>query len=611
MASEILAGITILLVLGIAAQWIAWRIGVPSILLLLLFGFLAGPISGQLDPDALFGQLLFPLVSLSVAVILFEGGLNLRFRDLPGVRNIVVRLITVGVLVTWILAAVASHYFLGLSIALSVLLGAILTVSGPTVVIPLLRHIRPRAPLGPILRWEGILIDPVGATLSVLVFEAIRAGDIENASWIMAIGIFQTLLIGSVMGAFGAILVAVAFRRRLVPDYLHNPFVLTIVLAVFTASNILFRESGLLCVTLMAVILANMRNISIRHVLEFKEDLAALVISAVFIILSARIRLDELETIGLSRGFLFLLVLLFAARPLGVFLSTTASHLSVRERLFLSALAPRGIVAAAVASIFAFELQEMHITEANLLVPYTFFTIAATVTYSSLTAPFIGRILGVAERSPQGVLFLGGSRASRMLARIIMEQGFGVLLVDTDSKNVAECRACGLPVAQGDVFEEAFFEQLDFGGLGRLLAMTANKEANALAAVRLSEVFGRSEVYQLSNPACEPTDDDPVYPMHLRGRPLFHAEVSCDVLEERLDAGAEVRALPFDGPAQFGRLRAQGLQRVIPLCVVLSEHRLRIVTADYLPAPKSPGLLIALVDPAFASAWSSKRAEHT
>jgi NhaP-type Na+/H+ or K+/H+ antiporter len=351
-----LAGV---LVLGIAAQWLAWRLRFPSILLLLGFGFTLAAVAeplGWIDPSSVVDDaLLLPVVSLSVAVILFEGGLTLRLAELREAGRALLRLITLGALLTWGLTTLAARCFCGLGWPLSLLLGAILVVTGPTVIGPLLRHVRPTRRIGAVLKWEGIVIDPIGAVLAVLVFEGLSAGGVwlgaTGALW----GLAMTILVGIVVAALTGLVLLVLLRRFLIPDFLHNAVILAAVVASFAVSNVLQEESGLLTVTLLGVIMANQRYVSVRHVAEFKENLQVLLISCLFIVLASRQDPEVLAEVGWG-GLLFLTALIVVVRPASVYLSTVGSELNLRERTFLAFLAPRGIVAAAVAAVFSLKL---------------------------------------------------------------------------------------------------------------------------------------------------------------------------------------------------------------------------------------------------------------
>lgn len=257
MTEDLLVGLASIIVLGIVAQWLAWRLRLPSILLLLIFGFVAGPVTGFLDPDALLGNLLLPIVSLSVAVILFEGGLSLKIAEVRETGSVVRNLISAGVLFTWVISATAAHFILGLNWDLAMPLGAVLVVSGPTVILPLLRYVRPTGQVSSVLKWEGILIDPIGAMLAVLVFEAILVGEVEEATTLAVIGLLKTVLIGGAVGVLGAYVMISLLKRYWIPDFLQEVVSLTWVVSAFTASNLLRTESGLLAVTVMGVALAN------------------------------------------------------------------------------------------------------------------------------------------------------------------------------------------------------------------------------------------------------------------------------------------------------------------------------------------------------------------
>lgn len=270
-----LIGLTTIIVLGIGAQWIAWRLGLPAILLLLVSGFIAGPATGFINPDKLFGDLLLPIVSVSVAVILFEGGLSLKFSELREIRNTVLSLVTLGVLVSWIVSAAASYYFFGIDYRIAVLLGAILVVTGPTVIIPLLRDIKPAGKVGSIIKWEGIVIDPIGALLAVLVFEAIIAGGVGKATQQVVFNVLKSLVTGGVAGFAAAQFLIHILRKRWVPDFLQNGVSLMIVIAAFTISNYVQSESGLITVTFMGILLANQKYVDVKHImyyLTFVED---------------------------------------------------------------------------------------------------------------------------------------------------------------------------------------------------------------------------------------------------------------------------------------------------------------------------------------------------
>lgn len=581
-----------IIVLGIAAQWLAWRLRFPSILFLLIFGFIAGPLTGFLHPDELMGELLFPIVSISVAVILFEGGLTLRMGELKDVGAVVFNLISVGVLITWAIATAAAYYILGLDLRLAILLGAILVVTGPTVIGPLLMHIRPKKRVGTILKWEGIVIDPVGALLAVLVFEAILSGQIDQVWSVILLGILKTIFFGGIIGYLLAQLLVFLLQRFWVPDFLQETVALILVITAFVLSNVFQPESGLFAVTLMGLALDNQR-VSIQHIVAFKENLRVMIISSLFILLAARIPLSDFGQFNLN-SLLFLGVLVFIARPLSVFVSTLRSNLTWRDRLFITWLAPRGIVAAAISSIFAFRLAEIGIPDVQLLVPTTFFVIVATVALYGLTAGPLARWLNLTQSDPQGVLIMGAHAWGRAIAKVLLDKGFTVLVIDSNRGNILQARMEGIPSHYGSVVSEHIVNELDLEGIGRFIALTSNDEANSLAALHLSEVFEKVELYQLPPIRGKSRDEDSFIPKHLRGRFLFDEETNFNTLNNAYVNGWRVKSTRLSEEFDYNAFKSYYKDRAIPMFLITEPKRLMVFTTDTKLEPKPGHTIIAL-----------------
>ncbi|CAI8312593.1 sodium:proton antiporter [Balneolaceae bacterium] len=525
-----LVGISSVIALGISAQWLAWRTKLPAILLLLVFGIIAGPVTGWINPDELLGDILSPFVSISVAIILFEGGLSLRMAEFRKIGGVVIKLMTIGLIITWSLAAIAAYYLLGLSIEIAVLFGAILIVTGPTVIIPLLRQVRPTENTGSILKWEGIVNDPIGAMMAVLVYEILLTGGFTNMDASSVLVIATTIIDGSFIGALGAGILYIMLKKHWIPEYLQNPITLMIVIASFTISNLLQHESGLLAVTIMGILLANQKSAKVKHIIEFKENLQVLLISALFILLASRLQISDLAYFNFQSG-LFILALLVVVRPVSIYAATWGSNLTLQEKTFLAWMAPRGIVAAAISAIFALRLEQEGFADAEKLVPYTFVVIIATVTVYGLSANPVARLLKVAKPQPNGVLFLGAHSWSLDLACQLQELGLKVMVADSNWENISKARKRNLETYHGNILSEFAMDEINFDGIGKLFALTQNDEVNALASIRFAEIFGSSNVFQLPQSALSIHKESETTEA-LGGRILFSNEWNHSAIED-------------------------------------------------------------------------------
>ena len=586
---DILQALVAIVTAGVLAQWIAWRVGVPSILLLLAVGLLAGPGTGWLDPDALFGQLLLPVVSLSVAVILYEGGLSLRLRELRRGGPVILRLCTLGALVTWAGASLLAGLLFDLPGRSAWLVGALFIVTGPTVIGPLLRQIRPNASVGTALKWEGIVTDPLGVMVAVLVFESMAGAGHHTHPMV---GVLRTLGIGGGLGMAGGLTLAFLLRRHLLPDHLQNPVSLMMVFAVFGLCERVQSESGLLAVTIMGIVLANRPRVDIRHIVEFKESLQVLLLAVLFVVLAARVDREVLASIS-WRHFLFLAGLVVLVRPAAVLASALGSAMPWPERFFLVAVAPRGIVAAALASVLALELVEAGRAEATVLVPLTFFVIVGTVLIYGLGSPPIARALGVAARAHRGVLILGAHEWARRLAQALQQVGADVLLVDSNRRNVLQGRLEGLTVEHENILAEGALEDLDLSARGIFLAMTSNDEVNALACLRMAEVFGRSQVYQL----VAEEEREGAAELDLGGRRLFGVRATFPSITRRFRQGWQFKATGLSESFGLDDYSALYGEEALPLFVVTVNGALRPIDSEFPSEPREGQKLVGLVPP--------------
>lgn len=539
--------------LGVAAQWIAWRTRLPGILLLLLIGIALGTfispdnvIAAATEGSSTAGaRVLFPLVSLSVAIILFEGGLSLRINELREAGTAVLRLVTIGALVTVVLTAMSAHYVLDFGWRISLLVGAILVVTGPTVISPLLRQIRPSRRIESTMKWEGIVIDPIGAVLAVLVFEEFMVSAKQFDPVHATLILLKTSLVGVAMGWLGATALVQSYRRYWVPDYLQGILALATTLLLFSLSNVIAEESGLITVTVLGIVLANQKQAAIVHVIEFKEHLRTLLIGCLFIVLGSRIEPMELIELGWP-GFFFVLILILIIRPVSAFVALAGSSLHANEKAFVGALAPRGIVAAAVASVFALKLEGTtnggaDAAGASQLVAVTFLVILCTVAVYGLSAGPLARFLKLANPNPQGLLIAGADHWIRELCKVLQESQVSVLVVDTNYNKVSAARMEGLPAECINILSDRTLEEINFGNIGRLLALTPNDEVNSLAVQEFRHLFTRAGVFQLSFKSHASAQKRSMA-HHLQGRVLFGNEWTFTKIREMVEAGASFKA---------------------------------------------------------------------
>jgi NhaP-type Na+/H+ or K+/H+ antiporter len=483
---------------SVFAQWLAWVFKVPAILFLLLIGLLLGPVFSILKPDELLGNLLFPVISLSVAIILFEGALTLHFRELKGIGKVVRNLCSIGMLTTFTIIALSSYWLLDLDWRVSAVLGAVLVVTGPTVITPLLNIMRPSIEVDRILRWEGIAIDPIGALFAVLVFEAVKFAGPTDALSHTLFQLSATLAIGLSLGAFAGWLTTLFFRKDWIPYELQKFTVLAFVLFVFSLSNYLSHESGLLAVTVFGIWLANQDDLELDAILEFKEDLSMILISGLFILLASRLSLSELLLLG-PTVMVFLVIVLFIARPFCIIVSTFKSDISIKGRMILAWISPRGIVAAAVGSVFSLSMAEQGVKDADKIVPLIFTVIIVTVILQSLTALPLVKLLKMHRPEPSTILIIGANHVSRAIAIALKEQNINIYLSDPAWENCKMARMSGLPCYYGNPQSEHAERYLPMTDIKTVLALSPNRHNNAIGVQYFSHLIKEKNVFSLKS----------------------------------------------------------------------------------------------------------------
>jgi len=586
-----------MLMIGFLAQWLAWRVKLPAILFLLLAGIVLGPVTGVLDPDKLLGDLLFPIVSLAVALILFEGSLTLRFHELPGIGHVVRGLVSYGAVTALLLLALAAHIVAGLSWSIALLFGALACVTGPTVIAPMLRTLRPNARIANTLRWEGIVIDPLGALFAVLIFEAIVSRQEGHT-----IGIFiATIGCGTVIGALSAWLTGSLLRRQMIPEYLQNYAVLAAVLFAFSVSNVITHESGLLAVTIMGIALGNMRGVHIDDILDFKESLTTVLVSVLFILLAARLHWPLPDGM-LGAGIALFVIAQLVVRPLTVLLSSLGSALTWRERALIGWVAPRGIVAASVSALFALRLDALGVAGAGALVPLVFILIIGTVVLQSATARPLAKWLKVAEPEPRGLLIFGSDEVARAIGRVLSEAGFRVMLADDDWEGIRRARMEGLATFFGNPTSPHAERHLDLTGIGRLLAVSTHRERNSLACVHYRQEFGRDKVYRLRNLTPQESTDRAALSGTLLAPPLFDEEMTHGRFAEMLGHDWRIKSTRLSTTFDWPHFIEQYGSNTVLMFGVEEKGALRVASTKRELEPKPGWTVIALVPPALSEA---------
>ena len=504
-----LAGI---IILGILAQWVAWRFKIPAILPLILIGLLVGPIAAEFLTDdktkyiepiwngtyGLFpGDGLYYFVSLAISIILFEGGLTLKRDEIKNVGPVITKLITLGSSVTFFGAGFLAHYIFDLSWEISFLFSGLIIVTGPTVITPILRNIPLRKDISAVLKWEGILIDPIGALVAVLVFEFISVGGGSGFTKTALSEFGKILLFGTSFGFTFAHALTFVINKKWIPHYLLNVVSLSTVLFVFVESEVFAHESGLLAVVVMGMVLGNGKLKNLKELLYFKESLSVLLISILFILLSANINMVDLMLLYNWKTALLFFLIVFIIRPLGVFLSTYKSNLKFKEKLFISWVGPRGIVAAGIASLFGSKLLKQGVEGAEYITPLVFMIVLGTVLLNATTARLFAKIVGVFLKNSDGILIVGASKASRLIASYLQNSGKRVVLIDANTSFIEHSNNQGLEAYVVNIYDDDLTDNIELNDIGYLIALSGSDAVNKFAVKNFATTFGEHGSFRL------------------------------------------------------------------------------------------------------------------
>ncbi|MFT6834471.1 MAG: NhaP-type Na+/H+ or K+/H+ antiporter [Francisellaceae bacterium] len=589
-----------IMLLAISSQWFSWKLKLPAILFLLASGIIFGPISelvfhtALINPIYIFGDRLFyPMVSLSVSIILFEGCMSLKFSEIKGSGKVVRNFVSIGLLFTAVCTAVLSHYLLNFPWQVAAMLGAIASVSGPTVVIPILRSVRPTKNIANIIRWEGMLVDPLGALSAVVVFIAISNASRFDAVW----HVIAIILTGIIVGLISGYLLGLVLRRHWVPDYLSNLFVLSVIIITFVLVEAVFNGSGLLTVSIMGIIVGNMRNTNIDEIVDFKENLTILLISILFVILGANITFTGFESV-IFPAILMILILQCLVRPIVSFFCTLGSTLNWRERVLLGWIAPRGIIAASVAAAFSIEIMALPSSNIDyqlygrLLGTVTFLIIIGTVFIESLTAPLLARILKVSEPDPRGFLIVGANKFAREIAKSLAAQDLSVQMSDVNWKDVQAAKLDGLNCYYGSPSSDHAAWHLDLVGIGRMIGLSSDGQMNSISAVKYRREFGSNTIFVLPTSG---KNDGPQEINKKYSKRLFTKDVTYEDLEKMLGFDVNIKTTSLTFAFGWDEYMALNGNNIMPLFAVDSKQQIRIFSPDTVISPSAGWKIIALV----------------
>lgn len=492
-----------------------------------------------------FGGKPFYFVSLAIGIILFEGGLTLKRGEVTKVGPVIGKLISLGAAITFLGGGLAAHYIFGLNWRISFLFSSLIIVTGPTVISPILRNIPLKKDVSAVLKWEGILIDPIGALVAVLVFEFISIEGDAGYSKQALIEFGKIVLIGFAFGISGGYALYFAIKKRLIPHYLMNVVALSVVLMVFVISDYFAHESGLLSVVVMGMFLGNSDLPSLKELLYFKESLSVLLISILFILLAANIAVDDALLVYNWKAALLLAVVIFVLRPLSVFASTVNSSLKFNEKLFISWVGPRGIVAAGIASLFGTKLVQLGFDGAQYITPLVFAVVLVTVLLNATTARLFASVVGVFLKTSEGILIVGASKVSRLIASYLQKNGRHVVLVDSNQANVAQAQELNLEAITANIYAEDLAADIELSDVGYLLALTGSQEVNRQAINRFGKIFGETGTFRLMSSEEKELGEE------LNQKELFSTTHDYVSLEEVARTYPSIQEIPVKSSPQF------------------------------------------------------------
>ncbi|MBC5635572.1 sodium:proton antiporter [Ornithinibacillus sp. BX22] len=595
MVPSLLFEVMLIFFLGIGSQWVAWRFRMPAIVVMAVTGLLIGPVFGFINPEEDFGSLYSPIISVAVAIILFEGSLNLSFKELRGLGKPVFRISTVGAFIAWILGSLTAHYIAGLSWAVAFVIGGLFIVTGPTVIMPLLRQAKLKPRPAKILKWEGIIVDPIGALLAVFAFEIIvylTANDPDGTALIM---FFAASMFAAVFGWLCGRAIGFIFERGHIPEFLKSPAVFTVVILCFTVADEIMHETGLLSVTAMGITLANMGISSVADMRHFKENISILLISAIFIMLTASLQIDTILEIFSPNIIGYVLLMMFLVRPLSIFLSTFRTGLTFNEKLLVGWIAPRGIVALTVSSYFATILLDAGYEDAEILTTLTFGLVFFTVIAHGFSIGWLAKRLNLSMEGRPGTLIVGSNKFTVELAKSLAKVNVPIIIVDRSWQKLKLAREAGVPFYHEEFLSEQTEHHLDTIPYEYLIAATDSNSYNALVCTTFMPEYGRTNVFKVS--PYDKVSKSTEIVSKVGGRILFKHEVNLEDLIEKVDSGFVFRQTMITEQYSYKQYLDEKDEETVFLYIIKPSGKINYYSEEMRTVPSAGDIIVSLMPP--------------
>ncbi|KKB36456.1 cation:proton antiporter [Bacillus thermotolerans] len=593
MFDSILFYLMLIILLGIVSQWLSWRYSLPAIVIMSVAGLALGPVFGIVDPQNDFGNLFQPIISIAVAIILFEGSLSLNFKEIKDLKRPIIRITTLGAFIAWLLGSAAAHYVAGLSWSVSLVIGGLFIVTGPTVILPLLRQAKLKQRTAAILKWEGIIVDPFGALLAVLAFEIVQVANSDNEGLTAFLPFFAASIFAVFLGWALGKGIGHMMERGQIPEFLKAPGVFVMVIACFTITDEIMHETGLLAVTAMGITMANMPISSLRDMRHFKENMSLLLISSIFVMLTASLTMDVLMQVFNWHIILFVILMMFIVRPLSIWLSTIGTDLTTKERALVGWIAPRGIVALTVSGYFAERLLAAGYEDAEMLTSLTFALVFATVCAHGFSISWLAKRWGLAVEDKPGILIVGSSSFTIGFAKVLQEEDVPVMIVEESWRRLRKAREADIAVYYGDLLSEGAEHELEITPYQYMMTATDDDAYNTLVSNTFIPEIGRANVYQLRTETHRQVDSND-YAKSLGGNSLFSEDVTWESLHEKMSNQYGFRRTQLTEQYGYEQYEAERDQRTIPLALIKKNGKIAFYSKGNDPTGEAGDTVVSL-----------------